>query len=63
MGPEKLDNAVYYIRGLYDLADMARSKHDGATVDVGHEPRRASSQQPVRGHVVGHGRASSTPTR
>ena len=31
MGPEKLDNAVYFIRGLYDLADMARSKHDGAT--------------------------------
>jgi hypothetical protein len=25
MGPEKLDNAVYYIRGLYDFADMARS--------------------------------------
>ena len=24
MGPEKLDNAVYYIRGLSDLADMAR---------------------------------------
>jgi hypothetical protein len=32
MGPEKLDNTVYFIRGLYDLADMARSKHDGATV-------------------------------
>jgi hypothetical protein len=31
MGPEKLDNAVYFIRGLYDLADMARSKHDEAT--------------------------------
>ena len=31
MGPEKLDNAVYFIRGLYDLADMARSKQDGAT--------------------------------
>lgn len=31
MGPEKLDNGVYYMRGLYDLADMARSKHDGAT--------------------------------
>jgi hypothetical protein len=31
MGPEKLDNAVYYIRALYDLADMAHSKHDGAT--------------------------------
>ena len=31
MGPEKLDVAVYYIRGLYDLADMARAKHDGDT--------------------------------
>jgi hypothetical protein len=31
MGVEKLDNSVYLIRGLYDLADMARSKQDGAT--------------------------------
>jgi hypothetical protein len=31
MGPEKLDNTVYYIRGLYDLADLARSKGDGKT--------------------------------
>jgi hypothetical protein len=31
MGDEKLDNAVYFIRGLADLADMARSKHDGRT--------------------------------
>jgi hypothetical protein len=31
MGEEKLDNTVYFIRGLYDLADLARSKHDGAT--------------------------------
>ena len=31
MGPEKLDNAVYFIRGLFDLADMARSKQDRAT--------------------------------
>jgi hypothetical protein len=31
MGPEKLDNAVYYIRSLFDLADMARSKGDGQT--------------------------------
>jgi hypothetical protein len=31
MGPEKLDNGVYYLRGLIDLADMARSKHDGRT--------------------------------
>jgi hypothetical protein len=31
MGAEKLDNTVYLIRGLYDLADMARSKRDGST--------------------------------
>ena len=31
MGPEKLDNTVYFIRGLYDLADMAQSKHDTGT--------------------------------
>ena len=31
MGEEKLDNTVYWIRGLYDLADLARSKGDGAT--------------------------------
>ena len=31
MGPEKLDNNVYYIRGLYDLADMAQSVGDRET--------------------------------
>jgi hypothetical protein len=31
MGEEKLDNTVYTIRGLYDLADLARSKGDGST--------------------------------
>ncbi|HEY1509127.1 MAG TPA: hypothetical protein VGF93_09020 [Solirubrobacteraceae bacterium] len=31
MGPEKLDNGVYYIRALFDLADMAQAKHDQAT--------------------------------
>ena len=31
MGEEKLDNTVYTIRGLYDLADMARSKGDAQT--------------------------------
>ena len=31
MGEEKLDNTVYTIRGLYDLADLARAKHDDAT--------------------------------
>jgi hypothetical protein len=29
MGPEKLDNGVYYLRSLLDFADMARSRHDG----------------------------------
>ena len=32
MGEEKLDNTVYAIRGLYDLADMAQAKGDAATV-------------------------------
>lgn len=32
MGAEKLDNAVYTIRGLLDLADMAASRNDTATV-------------------------------
>ena len=45
MGPEKLDNGVYYIRSLYDLADMARSKHDGRDVRVGEEP---GAQAPAR---------------
>jgi hypothetical protein len=31
MGEEKLDNTVYTIRGLRDLADLARSKSDQAT--------------------------------
>ncbi|MDQ4085876.1 MAG: glycogen debranching protein, partial [Actinomycetota bacterium] len=31
MGEEKLDNTVYTIRGLRDLADMARSKGDTGT--------------------------------
>ena len=31
MGEEKLDNTVATVRGLYDLADLARSKGDGAT--------------------------------
>jgi len=31
MGAEKLDVAVYTIRGLRDLAEMAAAEHDGAT--------------------------------
>ena len=31
MGVEKLDNSVYLVRGLYDLADLARAEGDDAT--------------------------------
>ena len=34
MGEEKLDNTVYYIRGLYDFADMARSAGQTARADA-----------------------------
>ena len=34
MGEEKLDNAVYYIRGLYDYADMARTAGQAAEADA-----------------------------
>jgi hypothetical protein len=33
MGVEKLDNSVYLIRGLYDLADLARAEGDRATYE------------------------------
>jgi hypothetical protein len=32
MGEEKLDNTIYAIRGLWDLADMAAARGDAATV-------------------------------
>ncbi|MEA2136060.1 MAG: hypothetical protein QOC68_3969 [Solirubrobacteraceae bacterium] len=34
MGQEKLDNSVYYIRGLYDFADMARSAGQTSRADA-----------------------------
>jgi hypothetical protein len=33
MGPEKLDNAVYYIRGLYDFAAMTRDAGNATEAD------------------------------
>jgi len=44
MGEEKLDNTVYTIRGLFDLADMARAKGDTATASwaTGHARDLAS---------------------
>jgi hypothetical protein len=60
MGPEKLDNTVYFIRGLYDLADMARSKHDGATYAwTKTSPASCSSASTAPG---GTAPRSSTPT-
>ena len=51
MGEEKLDNTVYTIRGLYDLADMARSKGDMKTAAWAQKKARGMEQQ-VRGGVV-----------
>ncbi len=57
MGPEKLDNAVYYIRGLFDLADMAKSKGDAATFSWATRPRAQAARR-VREHLVGHVRSA-----
>ena len=55
-------SAVYTIRGLLDLADMAASKHDVGNGALGPEPRRGDGSGPSR--VPGGCRAShSTPTR
>jgi hypothetical protein len=40
MGDEKLDNTVYTIRGLFDLADMARAKGDRPTAQWAREHAR-----------------------
>ena len=41
MGEEKLDNAVYAIRGYADLADMAQAVGDGPTTALGRGQGRA----------------------
>ncbi len=62
MGEEKLDNTVYTIRGLRDLADLAASKGDRAT-------RRWATTRPSGSSGASRRRggtapaASSTPTR
>ncbi len=45
MGEEKLDNTVYTIRGLRDLADLARSKGDNATATWASERAAALEQE------------------
>ena len=61
MGAEKLDNTVYFIRGLYDLADMAQSKHDGAT--YAWATNLASRLRSASTAPGGTRPRSSTPTR
>ena len=51
MGVEKLDNTVYTIRGLRDLADLARSKGDTATATWASE-RAAAMEADVRAGLV-----------
>ena len=62
MGEEKLDNTVYYVRGLYDLADMAAAKRDRATERWarGLADRIARA---LRRHLVGRRASASTRTR
>ena len=54
MGEEKLDVAVYTIRGLRDLADMARSRGDRATAVLGARAG-ARARAALRGRVVDAG--------
>ena len=63
MGEEKLDNTVYTIRGLYDLADMARSKGDVTDREMGAEESQRMKSE-IRGDPGGSGRREprSTPT-
>ena len=63
MGPEKLDNTVYFIRGLYDLADMAQVQARRGDLRLGDEPRPTSCSERFDTHLVVPGRVSSTPTR
>ena len=63
MGEEKLDNTVYTIRGLRDLADLAASKGDTATRDLGGRQRRCDGAPFDAGLVVRPATPASTPTR
>ncbi len=52
MGPEKLDNTVYFIRGLYDLADMAQVEARRRHLRVGDQPGPAGCRQRFDDDVV-----------
>ena len=59
MGAEKLDNAVYYIRGLYDFADMTRDAGNATEAD---EFTARADALKAKFETTGGCRAS-TPTR
>ena len=61
MGEEKLDNAVYAIRGYADLADMARARGDRAT-EKWATGRATTMLREVRGRLVVRRRTARTPT-
>ena len=62
MGEEKLDNAVYYIRGLYDYADMADGAGPGGAGR--RRPGARRRRWPPASRPSGGSRpSSSTPTR
>ena len=63
MGEEKLDNAVYLIRGLYDLADMAAAKQRPDDRRGGRSGLADRLRGALRHDVVGRGVDRSTPTR
>ena len=45
MGEEKLDNAVYLIRGLYDFADMAQAKKRPRDAKWANDARRQAARE------------------
>ena len=63
MGEEKLDNTVYTIRGLFDLADMAQAKRDTRDRARGRASTRATCEPRFEAAWWYEPAAASTPTR
>ena len=63
MGEEKLDNTVYTIRGLRDLADLAASKGDTRHRGLGDRARRPALEKRSTRPGGTAATPSSTPTR
>ena len=63
MGEEKLDNTVYTIRGLRDLADLAAQQGRRRHGDLGHRPAAGAWRRRSRRAWWFGGTPTSTPTR